>query len=384
MKFLLLFLIIILCFFIIMGCKQKHSVLKDYNQTKTINYEGEKFKEIMKNVKMQQESAANIASSDVLEILPTMDTFSEVKNQVWAGTFQLVWNDLINELLKAPLEFVNYKSITAENLNKQEFTEDELSAEVYYKKWGEALPSLKEEIENEINRKFNETSDILGQLQWDSTPEYRKYVLYAILKKEFEFLEKFSTLGKDKFEGSKNLVEYFGLSDSPDYKLLRSIKVLFYEDPQNFAVELNTKQGDKVYIYRNNENKTLDVLYNDMLKKSGTYKGNKKLNNADKFKVPLIDFKTEREFPEFYYKAIKGTDFTITKAIETIEFKMNETGVKLKSEAAVAGEELGIPAEFFIPDPRYFNADGPFVMFIQENGHKPYFAMKVRDAAELQ
>ena len=89
----------------------------------------------------------NLSSED-LEILPAINSVSNAKNQVWVGTFQLVWNDLINELLKAPVEFVNYKSITAENLNKQEFTEDELSAEVYYKKWGEALPSLKEEIEN--------------------------------------------------------------------------------------------------------------------------------------------------------------------------------------------------------------------------------------------
>ena len=53
-----------------------------------------------------------------LEILPTMNTVSNAKNQVWVGTFQLVWNDLTDELLKQPVEFAGYKSVMAENLNK--------------------------------------------------------------------------------------------------------------------------------------------------------------------------------------------------------------------------------------------------------------------------
>ena len=334
----------------------------------------------------QADDAENIIlnlSSEDLEILPAINSVSNAKNQVWVGTFQLVWNDLINELLKAPVEFVNYKSITAENLNKQAFTEEELSQSSYYKKWGEAVPALKAEMKRAIKKKFNETSDILDQIEWNSTPQLRKYVLYAMLKKEFEFLEKFEKLGKDEFKGSSKLINYFGMEENAAYKLRSTVEVLFYDNAQNFAVVLNTKQGDKVYVYRNDENKTLDVLYNDMLNKSKTYEGERILSKKDTLKVPLMDYKTDREFSEFYDKEIKATDLVITKAIETIEFKMNETGVKLKSEAVIVMGK-GIAVSPNRQSPRYFNADGPFVMFIEENGKKPYFAMKVRDAAKLQ
>ena len=56
-----------------------------------------------------------ITSSADFEILPTMDSVSNAKNQVWVGTFQLIWNDLVNELIKQPVEFIGYKSKMAEN-----------------------------------------------------------------------------------------------------------------------------------------------------------------------------------------------------------------------------------------------------------------------------
>lgn len=321
--------------------------------------------------------------TESFEILPTMDSVSHAKNQVWVGTFQLVWNDMINEMLKRPVEFENYKSITAENLNKQQFTSDEISANAYYKKWGEAVPALMAEMEQGIKEKFNETSDVLNQVQWNSTPQNPKYVFYAMLKKDFEFLEKFAKLDDGKFKGSKEKVKYFGVKDDSSSDLRQSVDVLFYDNPKNFAVALKTKQNDKVYIYRNNDNKTLDVLYYEMLSKASKHKRDKTLTKYDEFKVPVIDYKADTEFSEFYGRAIKGTDFTIDKAIETIEFKMNETGVKLKSEAVIMCGRCRGGVSLY-EQPRYFNADGPFVIFIEESGKKPYFAMKVTDAAKLQ
>lgn len=322
-----------------------------------------------------------VSNPSKFEILPTMNTESNAKNQVWVGTFQLVWNDLIDDLIKRPVEFTTGKSVIAENLNRKDFTVDDLLESSYYKKLGLVSPQMKKEIERGIKEKFNETSDILDGFDW--TPEKDKYILYAMLKKDFEYLEKFDKLSDDTFKGSEGLVKYFGINGDSSNRLRGTVGVLFYNDYNNFAVSLKSKQGDKVYIYRTDDNNTLDVLYSDMMKKAETYTGKKIFTQKDELKVPMLDFKSEREFPELCNKPIKNSDFVIDKAIETIQFKMDEAGVKLKSEAAIMTRMTALMPETEMP--RYFYFNGSYVIFLVENGKtKPYFAMKITDAKSLQ
>ena len=67
----------------------------------------------------------------------------------------------------------------------------------------------------------------------------------------------------------------------------------------------------------------------------------------------------------------------IIKAIQSIEFQINETGGKVKSEAGMdVNKELATkPTE-----PRYFNVDDTFALFLKESTKEvPYFALKVDD-----
>ena len=70
----------------------------------------------------------------------------------------------------------------------------------------------------------------------------------------------------------------------------------------------------------------------------------------------------------------------ISQALETIDFKMDNEGVKLKSEAAIA-----VTMSSLMPErvkPRDFNFDDTFVMFLQESDKiKPYFALRVDDVS---
>ncbi|MEE3349251.1 MAG: hypothetical protein VZR09_04350 [Candidatus Gastranaerophilaceae bacterium] len=314
------------------------------------------------------------------ELVPTMNTESNAKNVVWVGTFQLVWNDLIDELIKQPVEFVGTKSVMADNLNRKEFTTSDLFESSYYKKWGLASPKMKKEIEKGIKEKFNETSDILGSFDW--TPAERKYILYAMLKKDFEYVEKFDKLPDAKFIGSKENVKYFGVDKDSSGALRRSVKVLFYNNDNDYAVALKSKQNDYIYFYRTDDNKTLDILYKDMVDKADKYNGAKWLTSEDEFKAPNLDFKKERTFDELCNKLIKNTDFMISQAIETIQFKMDETGVKLKSEAGIMMKATSVgPGHRIVP--RYFYFNNRYVIFLQEK-EIPYFAMKIEDAKALQ
>lgn len=328
--------------------------------------------------KEQHKMTTSTQTEQSFEILPTMSSESDAKNTVWVGTFQLVWNDLIDELIKHPVKF-STPSKMADNLNKKEFTVDNLDEASYYKKLGLVSQDLKKEIEKAIKDKFNEKSDILGGFDWTPAPE--KYLLYAMLKKDFQYIKPFDKLEDGEFKGSDGKVKYFGIDENSKSDLKRTVDVLFYNGSGDFAVALHSNQGDTVFLYRTDDKKTLDKLYSDMMDKSEKYQGKKYLANRDEFKAPNIDFKKEREFKELCNKPIKDSHFMISKAIETVQFKMDEVGVKLKSEAGIMVLATCCPG--VMETPRYFYFNNRYIIFLQEKD-KPYFAMKVEDAKALQ
>ena len=315
------------------------------------------------------------------EVLPTWDTPSTATNQAWAGTFQLVWNDFVNELLHEPATFLSGNPPTTDLLNKQSFTEDDLSPSAYYKKWGPTSPDLKQEMEQGIKEKFNETSDVLNRGDW--TPGNGKYTFYAMLKKDFEYVAAFKKLQPGIFTGSSAKVNYFGLGEE---KSADSVQVLFYNNANDFAVTLLSKEGDRIHLYRTDNTGTLAELYGNMQTAARAYKGMHRLNNVDQFKAPMIEFNSLRAFEEICNQPIRFPDhdpLEITLALETIRFKMDEKGVKLKSEAIMQTRKTANrPSKQ--PTPRYFNFTNRYVIFAQENGKAPYFALLVTDAAKLQ
>ena len=125
--------------------------------------------------------------SEDVEVLATLDD-AITNNSVWCGTFQLVWNDMQNEVVGQDIVFQKQIELV-ENLNKQTFKEDDLSDEYYYKNWGLMTLDLKEEIEKGIKDKFDEPSDILDKLDWSNAPQsdsgynvYSKdYLFYVML-----------------------------------------------------------------------------------------------------------------------------------------------------------------------------------------------------------
>jgi len=313
-----------------------------------------------------------------LEVLPLLSSESKQPNRVWVGTFQLVWNDFMDGIIKGPVKFTGYNSILVNELNKQKFKADQLSENSYYKTYGEISPELKDEIEKGIKEKFNEISDILGSIDWTPAPD--KYLVYAMLKKDFKFLTAFDKLKPEKFGKNRAKVNYFGINDDSDKVLRNMIHVMFYNSSDDFAVYIRTQSQDEVYLYRTNDDKTFDRLYSDMFMKKAQFDGKNKFGTKDELKVPDINLYAVKTFDELTNKIIENTDgMMISQAMETIEFKMNNEGVKLKSEAAIATTKALLIIDN--DKPRKFYFDDTFVMFLQENGkNKPYFALRVQDA----
>ncbi len=311
-----------------------------------------------------------------LETAPLMSSQCKSPNRVWVGTFQLVWNELMDNVVKSPVEFTNGTSQLAQELNKQEFTKDELSENSYYTAYGIMNKTLKHTIDKALKEKFNETSDLLKGLDWSG----RKFLVYAMLKKDFEFIDAFDELPEGTFGKSKEPVKYFGIQSKSSDALKDNVKVLFYNDKADFAVSLSTKTNDRVLLYRTDDDKDFATLYADLNKKTEDYKGARWLEKKDRLKVPFISFKSENDYPELEGKAIKNSDFVIDKALQTIDFKMDNKGVKLKSEAGII-MKMSMPAPVQRP-PLNFYFDDTFVIFLVEK-ENPYFALRVNDIKEF-
>lgn len=304
------------------------------------------------------------------------------ENTAWCGTFNLIWNDLKNDLAKQDIKFSENSDIV-DNLNKGTFTTAELSEDSYYKKYGVPTLELKEEIEKAIKDKFDETSDILDDFNWENhTAE--DYFLYAMLKKEFEYPKTFDKLESDVF-GQFDNVRYFGITGRTKDEVREQIEVLYYNSEDDFAVKIKTKGNDEIIVsVGNNADNFLDI-YKNIVKEMESYEDSPKLRDNDTFKMPYITFDLKEEITEvenkpFYFS--NGAVYEIDKALQTIQFEIDEKGGKIKSEA---GMMVNKSASIIEQKQRKFNVDQAFDIFLIEDGKSlPYFAARITDISSVQ
>jgi hypothetical protein len=75
------------------------------------------------------------------------------------------------------------------------------------------------------------------------------------------------------------------------------------------------------------------------------------------------------------------------KAIQSIEFTIDEKGGRVKSEAVIDMSMFNSISfeQIEKPKPRHFNFDDTFFLFLKESEkEKPYFALKVYDMTDFQ
>lgn len=326
--------------------------------------------------------SANIQSfANNIEVQPTFGSRTNAQDRVWVGSFQLVWNDFMDKIVHNPIRFREGTPALVTELNKKEFTTEDISENSYYKYAGKVKKNTKKMIAKAIRKKFRESSDLLDKLEL--TPRADMYVVYAMMKKDFEFVNSFDKLGKSAFADGVP-AEYFGINKDSDKKLGQHVNILFYNDSSDYAVKLQTKGNDEVYLYKTATNKPFNYIYADMLKKQRAFTGNPEFKRIDELKVPTISLFEEKSFEELTNKRIMGTNLVINQALETIQFDMDNKGVKLKSEAgmAIATTSL-LPPEELVP--RLFYFDDTFVIFLKEkNKNNPYFALRVHDISKYQ
>jgi Serpin (serine protease inhibitor). len=339
--------------------------------------------------KPSTEDEPNFGKTNGMLVVPTMlDKIAA--DSSWCGTFQLIWNDMKNEVVKRDIVFTPQEEM-ADNLNKEEFKESMISDDYYFKKYGLKTLDLKEEIEKGIKEKFNQTSDILSDFDWSEEElnstnnlDEDRYFFYVMLYRKFEFLKEFDKLDKGKFGDNYNDIEYFGISDSTDDTVRDQIKVLYYNSKDDFAIIINTKTNDEVIFCKNPNGTTFKEIYDNMNTKTESYEGSISFQDNDTFKAPNLTFNEKREYLELQEKEFMAEvgPAEIVKAIQTIKFSLNEKGGEIKSESGI---DLKLESAAMPEEPRQFYIDDTFAIFLRESGQElPYFAGRVDNITKFQ
>ena len=342
------------------------------------------YEKIVKKGEENRKIENNTQIKETEGITTTTSLEDEIQtNAIWCGTFQLIWNDLKNDIAKQDIVFTPQSKIV-ENLNKETFTTKDISEKYYYKKIGTPTIALKQEIEKAIQDKFNEKSDILDSFNWDGKSK-EDYFLYAMLKKEFQFEKTFDEFENGRFGKEYDNVKYFGIKNASDDEQRGQITVLYYDSSENFAIKLKTKQEDEVILCKNPKGKTFNEIYKNIEDKEANFKGNKNIEEKEIVKIPNIKLNEKAEFSELENKPFffsNGNSYLIEKAMQTIQLELDKTGGKIKSEAGmmVSMTSLEMPEE-----KRDFLIDDTFAIFLKENGKdNPYFAGKISDITKFQ
>ena len=295
-----------------------------------------------------------------------------------------------NEVVKKDIVFTP-QEVMAENLNKEEFTEDMISNEYYFKTYGLKTLELKEKIEKGIKNKFNQKSDILESFGWseeelnDPKSNVDKYLFYVMLYREFEYPKVFDKLEPGMFAGKYNNIQYFGIDSNTDDSVREQIRILYYNSEDDFAITIDTKSNDEVIFYKNPQGYTFKEMYENMNLNAEEYNGSVFFKDMDEFKAPNISFNVTKEYQELQDKYFETIDSSavIQKAIQTIQFSLDEKGGKIKSEAAIQMETMSAVIEEDKPKKLY--VDDTFALFIREKGKElQYFAARIEDITKFQ
>lgn len=301
-------------------------------------------------------------------------TIEKDKNSIYCSSFEISWNKIRDEILNGHIQFS--KSVAWVDFLNEQPKNNSISSEYVSSIVGFGKDDILTKIKSELKKKFN----------YDYNPEYvlkeTDILAVAYLKKEIRFYSQLN----EYFEGEKLLfndsvnVLFFGLKHgwtNPTYK--SKLRIHDYINKDDFIFQIGTKAGkDEIYFAKINPESTLEKTYQKVMKR--VKKGNLELlGNDEQVRIPYIKFSIKNEFQEVEGAKIlnKGYEtYFIGKAVQIIDFDLNETGITLESTAE--SDMLECISE---QEPKKLIFDKPFLIVLKETNKKnPYFLMWVNNA----
>lgn len=323
-------------------------------------------------------------------ILPALDSpILKNHNIIWCSSFQLAWNELKDNIIKAPILLGENQELAGllnqANQSKQDIMEDE-----YYARAGLVGENIIETIQQEMKQKYpNEpVPSFEDVLPGDSIVSYS--FLSANVRFKIPYFENDKELVYTDSTGNKTSITSFGIREQDDYaffKLRRQIKILFCERDEEFkvmkcAVDLCQESSPNQIVLAMIEPK--ETLIETLSYIDQQYKNTPEdeyyheFGPNDVLLVPNIFWRIVHRFNELEGKTIQNPEYQgwpIQRAMQVIQFRLDRSGAELKSESKL----------YVQPIPTFYVFDRPFLIYIKKRGADyPFFTMWVDNADLLE
>lgn len=328
-------------------------------------------------------------------IVPTLSTpIPENKNVIWCSSFQYAWNKLKKDIIKEDI-LLKDGQIAAGNLNQSNASPADIADKSYYSAAGFVRDGIVKTIQQEMASRFPSVDKPdFGRVTNESILAY--CYLEAFVKFTTPYFENQKDFIFTDSAGNKTKTSSFCLSDQhgPEISKLREqVDILYIKQEQQdeyrhklieYAVDLcKHTEPYQIILAKIKPENTLLETFNRLQEHIDNYsKGDSlpKFGFGDRLFVPNIFWDITHHFKELEGKYLgnqKFTNYFISQAIQQTRFKLDRSGVELKSEAKLQI----VCAAALSPKRFYFNQ--PFLVIIKKRTAKnPIFAMWV-DNAEL-
>ncbi len=347
---------------------------------------------------LRDSEVPNVRSTDLKQtsvVASLDDPLPEHRNVIWCATFQMAWDKLKLGIIKEPIQLLGAEA-AAERLNRAEFPPANIENESFYATAGFVSNGIIEEIQREMARRFPGVPVAPFDPRYKTLPKACLGYAYLSVGVPFKypFFASKNPLGFTDSNGVRTSVRSFDTAPKGSYsssaKVREQIDVLFASFDARYSLEGFTLDLCKysspyqVVLACVPREATLAATLDAVEKRTAEFKrspGYGRLRNldlVDSVVVPDVLFKLTHEYSELINRYLGNPAFKdcfIFDALQMIDFRLDRTGVLLKSEARLGGVAAV---------PREFRFDKPFLIYVKKRqaDAKPFFVMWV-DNAEL-
>jgi hypothetical protein len=309
------------------------------------------------------------------------------RNQLWAGTFQMVW-DQLKTMVNGPVVLGQPNEMLA-LLNASSFDVNSLSPEATIISVSNVSDQDDAELRQSIKDSFPDVEPPLQEINLQ--PGQWGIRITALVRKTMPFetaFHRFTTPLEFSDDQESKRVNSFGQDpeSSVDGRTFEvgQVKILDDYGDDNFIVQLTTKgpQQDRIILALIPPEATLEATWQtvqDRIQRPNPKHSRPQLGGMETLQIPILDFSLKMNFTELEGQSIAGfgDGAHIEVAYLDIRLRLDETGAEFISFA-----EVGVVGEFGDDevvkyDPqrvRRLIFNKPFFIAMQEDsGRDPWF-----------